>query len=348
MNKDVSLRTKYNKLQSLGLPDLHFKVKDYEFTNDKDKYICTQLYHENDKDKERLLVRLPSNDLKKAKEIISLELFEMMQKKTIIIYLHPPEPLLPSIQSLLDSGLRFGITFKKRAFSSIDELEKFRLTLMKVVAKDNSFKESLDIIILKKLKYCLGLEEPPSLCGELIALQNIVEKIFVDVKDPELKLKALITYVNPSLLEYFKGINNKAIYNSERIASVITINLFDRDEKYGGIRPFLEALPGIPPLNSTEEDSIEKDKNNVKRMINKYFSDSPSGSSIEESEPQSYRDGFLSIKERRELIAILHNNRFFQDRKSLYSFLLNFLSKTDIINILFPQRVSPGGRTRRF
>lgn len=322
----MSLDAKYcNKLKTLGLhlPPLNFQVEAHTIF---ENYSCTRICS---KDTERFLLQVPNKPAKYFNDFIHCIMSYLLlspdttpdttKRKIFIMYLSTP--LLPDIKikfNMLEKKFKFR--FKERVLSSIDELEKYQLTLNQVAKENPAVKGSIDEIIIEKLKYCLGLEEPPSLCGELIALQKIVESLFW-YDDSEQGLGAFIKYIDPMMspvIDKVVGSDRgvKKIFSKE-IASLITINLFDRwDVNDSRLKSFLEVLLDFFPEHS--EIYLEQENRiSVARMLNKYYPDSL----VEESGAQSFQDKSLGSRDRRKLINIIAELELFRDLNKRTQFL---------------------------
>lgn len=321
---NMSLDAKYcDTLKTLGvdLPSLNFQVEaDTIFGN----YRCTRIFS---KDTERFLLRFPNkpanflDDFSRC--IVDYLVFSTdTTEKEIFIIMYLSEALLPAIQTKFNMlQKRYKFRYKERVLSSIDDLKKYQLTLNSFAKKNPAVKDSIDNIILEKLKFCLGLEEPPSLCGELIALQEIVESLFW-YEDSEQGLEAFIKYIDPMMYpvmeDKFVGSNRgvKKIFSKE-IASLITINLFNRwNENDSRLKSFLEVL--LDFFSECSEIPLEQENRiSVARMLNKYYP----GSSVEESEAQSSQDKSLKSQDRRKLINIISELELFRNLKQRTEFL---------------------------
>ncbi|MBD2253323.1 hypothetical protein [Nostoc parmelioides] len=368
--KDMSILKKFDKLKILGL-NILLESQDLEIDNKcilnndchcSQKIICTRIYNKNDKDIECFLFLFSVNDWKNVqtifKDICSQGRFKIVNKTVTILHPDPPKtsPLpFDATEKLFDSGSREGINinFKLRALSLIDELAKNRDYLMKFVAKNKSFETNVNSIIQEKLEYCLGLEKPPNLSGELIALQEIVESLFWYTYG-EQGLEALITYIDPKMILPFNllktsnhifspiiGRDSREIY-PKGIAPLITIDFLNRwGGSDDGLKSFFEVLSNHF-ANSFESPLEKKNEMSVKRMSNKYY---PKGLSVKKSEskPQLSDNKSLENETRRKLIDIIEQLNFFRKHEDITNFLklMNGINTND-----FPDYSNSGNITK--
>ncbi|MCG6137633.1 MAG: hypothetical protein MET45_23860 [Nostoc sp. LLA-1] len=235
------------------------------------------------------------------------------RQKYYIFYDTTPHPIYETLKNTLLSNTNINIKFQD--LKSVDDIAEFRRRLRGADRDD---------VIKSRLETLLDLKETPQpkICGDLITLQDIVEKLSY-ANYSYRGWEALLKYINPDLLEFFKRRRIEFTNLATEQAALEIINSFNRfGEDYGGMKSFLEVVSELSDLPN-------KKKNSIKNMLSLYFSEQ-SSSPVKVNEPY-----LLCIEERRELINIiskldsfrlpLERSRFLSDEAKLDDLLRGFV-----------------------